>query len=676
VAASTSRWWAGAIGFAAGALIVVATAVAAAPDAPTIIEPAEEGQLVHPADVHMEATGFDDADGDTHSCTDWEIWTVAAPEKVWEAPCATSTDATHIHLGDGSFVGAYAGRDELEYDTGYTLRVRFRDSAGEVSAWAERAFGTYPPAPPGGEVAWTPLQPEFVVEEVACGFQLPLNIAFVPNPGPAANDPLLYLSELYGDIKVVTRDGGVGDYAADLLNFDPTGDFPGSGEQGLTGLFVEPVTGDVLASLLYDANPPGGPHYPKVVRFHSTDGGNTAASETTVLDMAGETQGASHQVSNLSIGPDGKLYVHMGDGFTIATAQNLDSFRGKILRLNLDGSPPTDNPFYDASNGINARDYVFAYGFRNPFGGDWRAANGAHYEVENGPKRDRLARVVGGQNYGWDGTDASMGNHALYAWDPSHAPVNIAFVESETFAGSRFPSAHWDHAFVTESGPTYATGPQTLGKRIVEFEPDATTGELGGHPRGFVEYTGIGKATAAGLAAGPDGLYFTELYKDLDYNDPTNPGARLLRVRDSSSPPDPLLPPAVDCPSIPAPDDPTPPPSAPVPPNDFEFGKVKRHERKGTATLTVEVPGPGELGLSGKGVVEIGGPVVEARASRLVDGGAEKLAVKPRRNGAAARQILRRLRDRGKATVRVLVTYLPTGGSPNTLARAVKLVLE
>ena len=51
------------------------------------------------------------------------------------------------------------------------------------------------------------------------------------------------------------------------------------------------------------------------MRLHSNDGGLTAAPQTTVLDMAGEPQGQSHQISNLTIGPDGKLYVHMGDGF-------------------------------------------------------------------------------------------------------------------------------------------------------------------------------------------------------------------------------------------------------------------------------------------------------------------------------------------------------------------------
>jgi glucose/arabinose dehydrogenase len=512
-----------------GILVMAGTAAAAPPSTPVITEPSTDGQLVHPADVHMEAGGFSDTDGDTHACTDWEIVDVALSQVAWQAPCATGLDMIHIHLGDGSFVNSYAGRTSLDYDSDYLLRVRFKDSASELSGWAQRPFGTYPPSSPGGSVAWTPVQPGYVVDEVAGGFQLPVNIAFVPNPGPSRRAPLLYVTELYGNIKVVTRDGSVSDYATGLLNFNPTGNFPGSGAQGVTGAVVDPISGDVFASMLYDSAPPNGPHYPKVVRFHSTDGGLTAASQATVLDMPGETQPQSHQISNLSIGPDGKLYVHMGDGFMSATAQDLSSFRGKILRLNVDGTAPPDNPFYDGSG--TARDYVFAYGFRNPFGGAWRAANNAHYEVEDGPNVDRLARIDQGVNYLWDGTNASMRTNALYNWVPAHAPVNIAFTQQQTFGGSGFPPSQMDHAFVTESGPTWATGPQVQGKRIVEFGPDPSSGEIGGHPRGLVEYTGTGKATAVGLAAGPNGLYFTELYKDLNSTSAIDRGARLLRVR-------------------------------------------------------------------------------------------------------------------------------------------------
>lgn len=388
-------------------------------------------------------------------------------------------------------------------------------------------FSTLARSPP---VPWVPMQTGYKIDVIAGGFRLPVNIAFIPNAGPNPEDPLFYVTELYGTIKVVRRNGTVSNYATGLLNFSPTGLFPGSGEQGLAGITVDAATGDVYAGMLYDVAPPNGAHYPKVVRFQSNDGGLTAATQTTILNMVGETQGQSHQISNFSIGPDGKLYVHMGDGFTTATAQNLSSYRGKILRMNLNGSAATDNPFYNAADGITARDYVYAYGLRNPFGGAWRAADGFLYEIENGPSVDRLAKVIAGTNYLWSGSDASMANSAIYNWNPSRGPVNGAFIQTETFGGSAFPAEKLGHLFVSESGPTWGTGAQPLGKRIVEFVLNAGGGVVSG-PTPLIEYNGPGKATCVGLAAGPDGLYFTDLYKDVGYSSPIDVGGQVLRVR-------------------------------------------------------------------------------------------------------------------------------------------------
>jgi glucose/arabinose dehydrogenase/PKD repeat protein len=648
------------------------------PATPVVTEP-RVGRLVNAEDVHMECDPFSDADpGDGHLCTDWEIWTVSPPERVWFTSCIQGVERLHTHLGDGIFQGSYANRLELLPDTAYRLRVRHRDTSGDAatewSAYGERLFTTGPqsqifaletedvvasPAPtwettagapvdlptaatppgltlesgtgdlllglwgspgagnavedpaglpahtavrvrlsagslggplvlpetdltfatpegtvhtvylpavsvpPGADayywvsdagstyagtavqtlpdfsvlvrgnpVPWRATQSGYRVEVVATGFQLPVNIAFVPNPGDAANSPLYYVTELYGAIKVVTRDGTVHDYANNLLNFNPTGNFPGSGEQGLTGVVVDPSNGDLYATMLYSSVPgqEAAPHYPKVVRFTSTDGGLSAATQTTILNMTGETQGQSHQISNISFGPDGKLYVHMGDGFDAARAQDLASFRGKVLRMNRSGTAATDNPLYNAADGITARDYVFAYGVRNPFGGCWRASDAAHYEVENGPSVDRLARIVRGRNYGYTGSDASMAIFAAYNWNPATGPVNIAFIEAATFAGSGFPADKLDHAFVSESGGTWASGPQAIGKKITEFVIDAS-GNLVSGPQTLIEYVGSGKASVVALAAGPDGLYFSDLYKDQGYTSPIDRGANILRVR-------------------------------------------------------------------------------------------------------------------------------------------------
>ncbi len=385
---------------------------------------------------------------------------------------------------------------------------------------------------------WELRQPGYVVEQFASNFQLPVNIAFVPSPGPNPSDIFFYVTELYGQIMMVTRDGTVSVYATGLLNYPPTGVFPGSGESGVTGVAVEPTTGDLFVTMLYSLVA-GDPTQlrPRIVRMHSTDGGRTMASMTVLVTFPTEPQGQSHQISNITIGPDNKLYVHMGDGFDQTKGQDLTSARGKILRLNFDGSSPTDNPFY---NGTNPRSQVWLYGIRNPFGGGWRASDGKHFTIENGPSNDRITIGVPGQNYLYDGSDTSMANFNLIGistnpltsiWYPAHGPVNVAFTQTATFNGSGFPPAKMDHAFVTESGPTYGQGAQTLGKRISEFVFAPNTGTLISGPAPIVEYTGAGFASCVGIAAGPDGLYFSELYKDLNTTAPNARGANILRIR-------------------------------------------------------------------------------------------------------------------------------------------------
>src|SRR5687768_5160860 len=179
------------------------------------------------------------------------------------------------------------------------------------------------------------------------------------------------------------------------------------------------------------------------------------ATRTILLNMQPETQGQSHQISNISIGPDDKVYVHMGDGFNAATARDLTQYRGKVLRMNKDGTAPSDNPFYNGG-AITARDYVFTLGHRNPFGGAWRANGGKHWVVENGNSLDRMVDLTPGADYMWAGSDTALSTNSKYVWNPATAPVNIAFVQPSTFGGSLFPSASQDDPFITLSGPTYA----------------------------------------------------------------------------------------------------------------------------------------------------------------------------------------------------------------------------
>jgi glucose/arabinose dehydrogenase len=668
----------------AACAFVVPTALAQnhSPVAPVITEPIV-GRIINPADLHMETGPFSDQDvGDTHLCTDWEVWTLSPQERVWVTACISGLERVHTHLGDGIFQGSHAGRRTLVPSTNYELRVRHRDSSGvaatEWSPWSTRAFVTgnaatvfalelgdvlNVPAPTlkdrtnasvtlplnasvrvtgfndgtliefrgrasgsnqinnpaalashgvvrvtisassaealsltscdltlttdegtpltlylpavtlaagtsasywvasngatyvatagqttpdfsslarGASVPWTTAS-DFRADVVATGMQMPSSIAFVPNPGTAPNSPLFYVAELYGSIKVVRRDGVVGDYATGLLNFNPSGNFPGSGEQGLACITVDRTNGDLYATMVYSSVPgqENAAHYPAVDRFTSTNGGLTMSGRTRILTLAPETQGQSHQISNISFGPDANLYVHVGDGFDAAAAQNISYGRGKILRMNRQGQPIATNPYYNATNGITPTDYIYARGVRNPFGGAWRFSDGQHFIVENGPSVDRFSMLRFGYNYGYDGSDQSMTIGALYNWSPATAPVNIAFVQNEVFAGSGFPASYFGRAYVTQSGATFGAGPgDARNKCITEWIID-TNGTLVSGPRTVANYNGGGYSTAVAIASGPDGLYYSDFYSENSGGNPTARGANILRLKYVAPPPPP-----------------------------------------------------------------------------------------------------------------------------------------
>ncbi len=111
-----------------------------------------------------------------------------------------------------------------------------------------------------------------------------------------------------------------------------------------------------------------------------------------------------------------------------------------------------------------------------------------------------------------------------------------------------------------------------------------------------------------------------------------------------------------------------------VPESDFGCCKLKQNKKKGIAFLIAFFPGPGEIGLAGKGIKSIALGSAAARTSRGVAGGRVKLPVKPAKKGKWARKIRRKLHNKGKAGVKVKVTYIPTGGFANTQVRKLKLV--
>ena len=99
-------------------------------------------------------------------------------------------------------------------------------------------------------------------------------------------------------------------------------------------------------------------------------------------------------------GPDGKLYISVGDGSNAPKVQLMTSVLGKILRINDDGSIPEDNPFYDQTSGIYRA--IYALGFRNSFSMAIQPGTGRIMATEVGSASwEEVNDILPGMNYGW-----------------------------------------------------------------------------------------------------------------------------------------------------------------------------------------------------------------------------------------------------------------------------------
>ena len=175
----------------------------------------------------------------------------------------------------------------------------------------------------------------------------------------------------------------------------------GQPETGLIGLTLDPnFTQNHYVYAFYTSVPAGqdngGPNGPnEVVRL--TDVADKGTDLTYILkDLP---SAPIHNSGTIRFGPDGKLYVALGDNDQGSNAQDLGTLAGKILRVNADGSIPTDNPFVDQDGKQPA---IWAYGLRNAFSFDFDPVGHGLFATQNGPgDNDELDVIVKGANHGW-----------------------------------------------------------------------------------------------------------------------------------------------------------------------------------------------------------------------------------------------------------------------------------
>ena len=169
-----------------------------------------------------------------------------------------------------------------------------------------------------------------------------------------------------------------------------------NGEGGLTGLEIAPsFSSDHWLYIMHTS-----PSDNRIVRIKYDPVGDTLQTSTEQILLTGIKRNTFHDGGRLRWGPDGKLYATTGDAQSGANAQNLNSLNGKILRLNPDGSVPSDNPF--------AGKYVWSYGHRNPQGIDFDS-QGRLWEQEFGNSaQDETNLIRKGGNYGWPACEGTI----------------------------------------------------------------------------------------------------------------------------------------------------------------------------------------------------------------------------------------------------------------------------
>ncbi len=359
----------------------------------------------------------------------------------------------------------------------------------------------------------TPVPSGFQNQKLIVGLTQPTTVNFTP-------DGRMLIAERLGAIKVVPV-GQTATLSTPVLQL--TNINTDEGERGLDGFTVDPnFATNGYIYIFYTAN---SPLRDRVSRFTMT--GNTAslASELVVWEDNVEAF-FWHHGGTVAFGPDGKIYISTGDQFDQTAgsghvSQRLDSYHGKILRLNADGTVPSDNPFFDGA-GPNL-DAIWARGLRNPFRMSFDSTAGTLYIGDvggNDPSAsiEELNRGVAGSNYGWpicEGTCATGGmTNPIFSY--VHGNRDASITAGFIYRATQFPASYVGNFF-------YADYAQNWIKRLV-LNPDGSVASNNNfEPANGAADTAIGDITD--VKVGPEGsLYYVDIALD-NNGTQTGPGS-------------------------------------------------------------------------------------------------------------------------------------------------------
>ena len=248
------------------------------------------------------------------------------------------------------------------------------------------------------------IPPGFTDIQVASGLSSPTLMAIAP-------DGRMFVSEQAGAVRVV-KNGVL--LPAPFVTLSVNS----SGERGVLGIAFDPAFAVNQQVYVYYTSS-AGPHN-RVSRF--TASGDVGGGEVVILDLPPLSGATNHNGGAIHFGGDGKLYVAVGDNANGSNSQSFTTTLGKVLRINGDGTIPTDNPFFGSTTGINRS--IWVLGLRNPYTFAVQPSTGRTLINDVGQSSfEEINDGAAGANYGWPTTEGNTSDprfvSPFYTYDHS-----------------------------------------------------------------------------------------------------------------------------------------------------------------------------------------------------------------------------------------------------------------
>jgi glucose/arabinose dehydrogenase len=250
----------------------------------------------------------------------------------------------------------------------------------------------------------------FTHSQVVSGLTDPMDMEFAP-------DGRLFVAEQAGRVRIASPDGTLATFLSISTKVASS-----SGGRGLLALTFDPsFSSNRYVYLHYTRKATSTtPAHNRIVRITANTNGTKMVSGSETLIFRLDNQSTEiHHGGAIDFGKDGKLYIATGDNHTPTKAQQLTNLFGKMLRINKDGTIPTDNPFYSTTSANNRA--IWALGLRNPFKFAVQPTTGTIFINDAGEDAwEEINRGEAGASYGWP-------VHEGVANDPQYANPIFAY---------------------------------------------------------------------------------------------------------------------------------------------------------------------------------------------------------------------------------------------------------